>query len=70
VARARGTLVQLGKSIGIPTMGDGSGENTELQRLQGECGSGQGYLFGRPMPPAEIEALLATRSASRTSPGK
>jgi EAL domain-containing protein (putative c-di-GMP-specific phosphodiesterase class I) len=65
------TLVQLGKSIGIQTVGEGIEVNTQLERLQlEECDSGQGYLFGRPMPPAEIEALLATQSASLSSPGK
>jgi hypothetical protein len=34
VARARGALVQLGKSIGIQTMGDGGDENTQLKLLQ------------------------------------
>jgi EAL domain-containing protein (putative c-di-GMP-specific phosphodiesterase class I) len=59
------TLVQLGKTIGIQTAGEGIEEATQFERLQHEeCDSGQGYLFGRPMPATGMEKLIASQSPS------
>jgi EAL domain-containing protein (putative c-di-GMP-specific phosphodiesterase class I) len=66
------TLVQLGKTLELETLGEGIEEPAQLRNLQREqCDSGQGFLFARPLPPAEIERFLdATPSAvaERTSP--
>jgi diguanylate cyclase (GGDEF)-like protein len=62
------TLVQLGKNLGIETLGEGIEETSELDRLQREaCDSGQGYLFARPLPADSITRLIdAERRESGT----
>jgi EAL domain-containing protein (putative c-di-GMP-specific phosphodiesterase class I) len=53
------TLVQLGKTLELETLGEGIEEPAQLRNLQHEqCDSGQGFLFARPLPPAEIERFL------------
>ena len=57
------TLVQLGKNLGIETLGEGIEETSELDRLQREaCDSGQGYLFARPLPADAIGRLLDAKA--------
>jgi len=63
------TLVQLGRALGLETLAEGIEDPAQLARLRGEnCDSGQGFLLGRPLEPAELEAFLeqwaATGSAS------
>ena len=54
------TLIQLGKALGIETLAEGIEEEVQLNRLQREqCDSGQGFLFARPLDPADIEAFFA-----------
>ena len=44
------TLVQLGKTLGLETLGEGIEQQSQLRYLQHEhCDSGQGFLFGRPL---------------------
>jgi diguanylate cyclase (GGDEF)-like protein len=58
------TLIQLGKALGIETLAEGIEEEVQLDRLQREqCDSGQGFLFARPLEPAEIEAFFALQSS-------
>jgi EAL domain-containing protein (putative c-di-GMP-specific phosphodiesterase class I) len=53
------TLVQLGKALGLETLGEGIEEQTQLRHLQAEhCDSGQGFLFARPLEPDAISELL------------
>ena len=53
------TLVQLGKSLGIETLGEGIEDAAQLRRLQTEgCESGQGYLFARPMPTEDFDRFI------------
>ncbi len=53
------TLVQLGKALGLETLGEGIEDPDQLRELQREhCDSGQGFLFSRPLPPDEVEELL------------
>jgi ammonium transporter, Amt family len=60
------TLVQLGKTLGLETLGEGIEERSQLQHLQGEnCDSGQGFLFARPLEPEAIDAMLELSSAHR-----
>ena len=49
------TLIQLGKTLGLETLGEGIEDQTQLEHLQREqCDSGQGFLYARPM---DIEAI-------------
>jgi EAL domain-containing protein (putative c-di-GMP-specific phosphodiesterase class I) len=61
------TLVQLGKVLGLETVAEGI--ETDLQRtlLSSEgVDIGQGYLFARPQPPAELLELVTQRSKFAT----
>jgi EAL domain-containing protein (putative c-di-GMP-specific phosphodiesterase class I) len=61
------TLVQLGKSLGLATLGEGIENDAQLGRLQEEqCELGQGYLFARPMDSESVEQLLAAEGAEST----
>jgi len=43
-------VVQLGRSMGLETVAEGIGHETELRMLQAEgCATGQGFLLGQPM---------------------
>ena len=54
------TLIQLGKSLGLETVGEGIEEPAELTHLQSEqCDSGQGFLFARPLDARAVDQLLA-----------
>jgi diguanylate cyclase (GGDEF)-like protein len=53
------TLVQLGKSLGLQTLGEGIEHETQLHHLQAEqCDQGQGFLYARPLDPDEIDRFL------------
>jgi diguanylate cyclase len=53
------TLVQLGKTLGLETLGEGIEEDVQLRHLQREqCDSGQGFLFARPLEPDAIDEVL------------
>jgi diguanylate cyclase (GGDEF)-like protein len=55
------TLIQLGKALGLETLGEGIEERAQLEQLKHEeCDSGQGFLFARPL---DVEA--ATRFLDR-----
>jgi EAL domain-containing protein (putative c-di-GMP-specific phosphodiesterase class I) len=54
----------LGHSLGIATTAEGVETNEQLELLrQHGCGEVQGYLFSRPRPAAEVEAMLGQTSA-------
>ena len=54
------TLVQLGKTLGMQTLGEGIEDRQQLEHLQREeCDLGQGFLFARPLEAAAIEEFLA-----------
>jgi diguanylate cyclase (GGDEF)-like protein len=62
------TLVQLGKTLGMQTLGEGIEDRQQLEHLQREeCDLGQGFLFARPLEAASIEALLATVEPARAT---
>jgi diguanylate cyclase (GGDEF)-like protein len=49
------TLIQLGKTLGLETLGEGIEEHAQLEQLKyEECDSGQGFLFARPL---DVEAV-------------
>src|SRR5437588_6147663 len=57
------TLVQLGKTLGLETLGEGIEEQAQLRHLQREaCDSGQGFLLARPLEPEAVDKLLSISS--------
>ena len=61
------TLVQLGKALSIETFAEGIEQQQELSLLREEdCDSGQGFLFARPLDPADAEAFFERWAASVT----
>jgi EAL domain-containing protein (putative c-di-GMP-specific phosphodiesterase class I) len=57
------TLIELARTLGLETVGEGIEEEAQLDQLQDEgCHFGQGFLFSRPVPAGDIPAL-ATRPA-------
>jgi diguanylate cyclase (GGDEF)-like protein len=53
------TLIQLGRTLNIQTLGEGIEDEEQLQRLlDAHCDYGQGFLLARPLPAEQIEALL------------
>jgi diguanylate cyclase (GGDEF)-like protein len=65
------TLVQLGKALGLETLGEGIEQEDQLRHLQHEqCDSGQGFLFARPLDPEAVTALLDSRSAAPAAVGR
>jgi diguanylate cyclase len=60
------TLVQLAKTLGLETVGEGIEEHTQLRHLQGEhCDQGQGFLLARPLEPGAIDELLQALAEDR-----
>ena len=59
------TLMQLGKALHLETLAEGIEKSGQLTQLQAEeCDVGQGFLFARPLPAAEVEVFLATSPSS------
>jgi diguanylate cyclase (GGDEF)-like protein len=55
------TLVQLGKTLGLETVGEGIEDEAQLQRLQREqCDQGQGFLLARPLDLDRLHRFLET----------
>ena len=53
------TLVQLGKTLGLQTLGEGIEDTTQLHTLQrARCDLGQGHYFAGPLPVEAIEQLF------------
>jgi diguanylate cyclase (GGDEF)-like protein len=53
------TFIQLGKTLGMTTLGEGIEDQAQLRRLQVEqCDLGQGFIFARPLEAAAVEELL------------
>jgi diguanylate cyclase (GGDEF)-like protein/PAS domain S-box-containing protein len=53
------TLVELGRTLGLTTLAEGIEDQTQLDGLRSEqCDRGQGFIFSRPVEPAEIEVML------------
>jgi EAL domain-containing protein (putative c-di-GMP-specific phosphodiesterase class I) len=52
-------ILRLGDSLGLSAVAEGIEHRAQADRLrQMGCRFGQGYLFGRPAPAAEVERLL------------
>jgi EAL domain-containing protein (putative c-di-GMP-specific phosphodiesterase class I) len=53
------SLVQLGKTLDLETLGEGIEETAQLRTLQREqCDSGQGFLFARPLTPDKLAEFI------------
>jgi diguanylate cyclase (GGDEF)-like protein/PAS domain S-box-containing protein len=56
-------ILALGARFGLGVIAEGVEQPSQASRLLAlGCGEAQGYLFGRPMPGAEFEALIAAES--------
>jgi EAL domain-containing protein (putative c-di-GMP-specific phosphodiesterase class I) len=59
-------IINLGSSLGIPTLAEGVETKNQLEWLrQTGCIEMQGYLFSRPVPASEIAGLLISRRKRR-----
>ncbi len=55
-------IVGLAKSLGLTTLAEGVETREQLDVLVGlGCEQFQGYLFSRPLPPAEVEGIFGPR---------
>jgi EAL domain-containing protein (putative c-di-GMP-specific phosphodiesterase class I) len=53
------TLIQLGKALGLETLGEGIEEHAQLEQLKHEeCDTGQGFLFARPLDAETVTRFL------------
>ena len=55
-------VVRIGAALDLETIAEGVEHGRQVEALQAlSCEYGQGYLFARPLPPADCEALLLGR---------
>ncbi len=58
-------IVGLGRSLGMATTVEGVETEAQLDHLRAEgCDQAQGYLIGRPLPPAQAFAMLGRQEAA------
>jgi EAL domain-containing protein (putative c-di-GMP-specific phosphodiesterase class I) len=63
------TIVELGRRFGLRTVAEGIETTHESHKLQAiGCQVGQGYLFAKPMPKAELAGRLRARMKGAASP--
>jgi EAL domain-containing protein (putative c-di-GMP-specific phosphodiesterase class I) len=64
-----GAIVQLGHALGCGVVAEGVETEEQANALRAlGCDAAQGFLFGRPVPEAEVERLLAA-AAGEVQPG-
>ena len=55
-----GAVIDLARSLGIHTVAEGIETPEQVTHLAAkQCDFGQGYMFGRPMPAAQVEKVIA-----------
>ncbi len=65
------TIISMARSLGMQTIAEGVETAAQLDFLREQgCNEAQGYYFSRPLPAAQIEALLAARTSYKGSRGK
>ena len=58
-----GAIVGIGRDLGLETVAEGIEDVSQLDALRAMgCAYGQGYLYARPMPPADVAAIVARGS--------
>jgi len=58
-------IISLGHELNLKVIAEGVETEQQLEFLRAHgCDEMQGYLFSRPVPPAELAALVRTRSAA------
>lgn len=63
------TIVELGRRFGLKTVAEGIETIHESHKLQGiGCHVGQGYLFAKPMPKAQLIGLMRKRMMGAGEP--
>jgi len=61
------TLVQFGKTLGLETIAEGIEEEGQMDPLLAEqCDTGQGFLYGRPLSPTQLDIFLRTHLTQET----
>ena len=64
------TLVQFGKTLGLETIAEGIEEEGQMDPLLAEqCDTGQGFLYGRPLSPTQLDIFLRTHPTQGVSAG-
>ena len=64
------TLIDLGKSLGLETLGEGIEDLAQLEHLQrARCDSGQGFLYARPLEAEALTDFLSSRPADQLPTG-
>jgi diguanylate cyclase (GGDEF)-like protein len=64
------TLIDLGKSLGLETLGEGIEDLAQLAHLQrAHCDSGQGFLFARPLEADALTDFLSSRPVDQLPTG-
>jgi len=60
------SILALGDSLGMATLAEGVETPEQFAALaEGGCKSAQGYLFGKPIPRAEVERFIASSTSGR-----
>ncbi len=61
------TLVQFGKALGLETIAEGIEEEGQIDPLLAEqCDTGQGFLYGRPLSPTQLDIFLRTHLTQKS----
>jgi diguanylate cyclase (GGDEF)-like protein len=64
------TLIDLGKTLNLETIGEGIEDLAQLELLQrARCDSGQGFLFARPLEAGALTEFLNSRPADQLPTG-
>ena len=60
-------IVELARTLRLSTVAEGVESPEQAKALRrASCGRAQGYLFGRPVPAAELEAMLRDEAIRRS----